>query len=252
MAFFSYPEPILHPNARVIMAQNTNSLFNFRIDPKESGYAILRYVENFKIKLDVRNQLKGNGLTEELLSHRNERLPWGDDMAYIVMPVAHGKSTYHDPSINLLESDKVFDCRGSITLSILRDAAAKSGDWTMYDQCYAAELRLRLNTEKTLLMVPHRNLGETLGFKYLGTLKLCDLVWAENLKARNMPLEKYKSRVEEDLCQPINCHSNSGLHNILLKMRADWVSGQMERNEIHQRSEDARALAETEGYDCDE
>jgi hypothetical protein len=110
----------------------------------------------------------------------------------IVMPPAHGKSYFHNCALHLLESDKIYDCRGDPILAGLRLSARADGNWSAYDIAWAERIRSRLSIGKYVLMVP--SIGNCLALhgNLVARVQLDDSEWTKNLESRGKKVADYE------------------------------------------------------------
>jgi len=145
------------------------------------------------------------------------------DVAFLVLPTGHGKSHLHDPERRIFESDSLMYCRGSITLSILRDDAKLTGSWDLYDTCFAAEIALRIPNGRVLLLLPSKSLGEQMGAHYLGTMVLEWDVWVENLKSRGQTPVNYVQDYQIACIEAATIKDNATMMEEVRTIADGWV-----------------------------
>jgi len=140
----------------------------------------------------------------------------GIRIACIVLPPGHGKSFNHGKLPGLLEADKVFDCKGSERLCVLRTQAKLDGKWGDYNREWAVEIVLRLPPDRCVVMVPSFEVAKEISCLCLGALALKEEVWARNLAGRQGDTDKYREcwmrACDEGLTLASNDELNEQLH----------------------------------------
>lgn len=114
-------------------------------------------------------------------------------IGYLVIPPGCGKSTLHHQELGLIEADTLVPYNSTKELRSTRENARLTGDWTAYDRTWSTLLGAKLPQGRCVIMVPKKEVGESLGGEYLGTLYLEDKTWQANTASRGVPLSKYKS-----------------------------------------------------------
>ncbi len=110
----------------------------------------------------------------------------------IVLPPGHGKSFMTGLGLptSLREADKIYDCKETEELALLRLSAKRHADWRLYDNLLCHELHIR--TEETdIIMIATDTLAIRLGIEIIGYFPLTLETWCENMAERCRPISKH-------------------------------------------------------------
>lgn len=115
-----------------------------------------------------------------------------EELGYIVLPAAHGKSYHHGTLPGLLEADQIINCNGTPELQEARKEAKSTADWSKYDALWATLIRERIPKGRQVIMVPSSTIGVLLNATCLGSAILTDDVWSVTLAKRGKRLTDYQ------------------------------------------------------------
>jgi hypothetical protein len=146
-------------------------------------------------------------------------------IGFVVMPPGHGKSYRHLSLPGLVEADTLVDCKATENLRRERVRAKEIGYWKEYDNIWANAIAEKLEDgARYVVMVPAIEVGEVLGWTYLGSAVLSDIQWEVNTKSRPGFFAKWgwiKRKSLED--GAIQLQSNDDLTNWLANITKEWM-----------------------------
>ena len=154
-------------------------------------------------------------------------MPSHYQIAFVVMPAGHGKSSLHNRESYLYDAETVFPGRSTLDLEYLYLKGQNSGFWLPYYKLWSKHLAdaLKNETGRIVVMIPDSEIGLHAGWTDLGGLILAHAAWVSNFKARlDTSADHSAEWALESLRGGTICQNNAELVNKLLVKAMIWAN----------------------------